>query len=110
MIFSWWKSQTVGTWLTTRLHGEPVGTDAFGNRYYQNRDGSRRWVTYNGTVEASRMIPISPKIGARLMSLAADEGSRVETGQVLAQFEDADTQENLKDLQVNCKIFILNIF
>ena len=57
MIFSWWKSQTIGTWLTTRLYGEPVGTDAFGNRYYQNRDGSRRWVTYNGTVEASRVPP-----------------------------------------------------
>ncbi len=52
-----------------------------------------------GTVEASRMIPISPKIGARLMRLDVDEGSRVEAGQVLAQLEDADTQENLKDLQ-----------
>src|SRR6187551_3210481 len=57
MIFSWWKSQTLGTWLTTRLYGEPVGTDTFGNRYYQNRDGSRRWVTYNGTVEANRVPP-----------------------------------------------------
>ena len=52
-----------------------------------------------GTVEASRMIPISSKIGARLMKLDADEGSRVEAGQVLAQLEDADTQENLNDLQ-----------
>ena len=57
MIFSWWNSQTIGTWLTTKLYGEPVGTDAFGNRYYQSRDGGRRWVTYNGTVEASRVPP-----------------------------------------------------
>jgi len=57
MIFSWWNSATWGTWLTTRLYGEPVGTDAFGNRYYQNRSGSRRWVIYNGTVEASRVPP-----------------------------------------------------
>lgn len=57
MIFSWWNSQTMGTWLNTLLRGEPVGTDAFGNRYYQNKDGSRRWVTYNGTVEASRVPP-----------------------------------------------------
>ena len=58
MIFSWWNSATLGTWLlTTWLHGEPVGTDDFGNRYYQNKDGSRRWVIYNGTVEASRVPP-----------------------------------------------------
>jgi NADH:ubiquinone oxidoreductase subunit len=34
-----------------------VGEDAFGNRYFQNKDGSRRWVLYNGTVEASRVPP-----------------------------------------------------
>ena len=57
MLFSWWKSQTLGTWLQTKLSGNPVGTDDFGNRYYQNKDGSRRWVIYNGTVEASRVPP-----------------------------------------------------
>ena len=39
------------------LRGSAVGTDQFGNRYYQNKDGSRRWVIYNGTVEASRVPP-----------------------------------------------------
>ena len=57
MIFSWWNSATWGTLLTTWLSGSPVGTDDFGNRYYQNKDGSRRWVIYNGTVEASRVPP-----------------------------------------------------
>ena len=57
MIFSWWNSATWGTLLTTWLSGAPVGTDDFGNRYYQNKDGSRRWVIYNGTVEASRVPP-----------------------------------------------------
>ncbi len=57
MIFSWWNSATWGTLLTTWLNGSPVGTDDFGNRYYQNKDGSRRWVIYNGTVEASRVPP-----------------------------------------------------
>ncbi|MCP5412552.1 MAG: NADH:ubiquinone oxidoreductase subunit NDUFA12 [Alphaproteobacteria bacterium] len=57
MIFSWWNSATWGTWVTTWLRGSPVGSDAFGNRYYQNKDGSRRWVIYNGTVEASRVPP-----------------------------------------------------
>jgi NADH:ubiquinone oxidoreductase subunit len=57
MIFSWWNGATWGTLLTTWLHGEPVGTDSFGNRYYQNKTGARRWVIYNGTVEASRVPP-----------------------------------------------------
>ena len=57
MLFSWWKSQTLGTWLHTKLSGNAVGTDDFGNRYFQNKDGSRRWVIYNGTVEASRVPP-----------------------------------------------------
>ena len=57
MIFSWWNSATWGTWLMTKFRGEPVGTDQFGNRYYQNKDGARRWVIYNGTVEASRVPP-----------------------------------------------------
>ena len=55
MIFSWWNSATFGTLWTTWTQGSAVGEDAFGNRYYQNKDGSRRWVIYNGTVEASRV-------------------------------------------------------
>lgn len=57
-----------------------------------------------GTVEASLMIPISPKIGARLMTLEADEGSRVEAGQVLAQLEDTDLQQSLNDLQAKLEL------
>jgi NADH:ubiquinone oxidoreductase subunit len=57
MIFSWWKTATYGTLLTTWFSGQAVGTDAFGNRYYQTKDGKRRWVLYNGTVEASRVPP-----------------------------------------------------
>ena len=41
----------------TRLYGRPIGTDQYGNRYFANRDSSRRWVIYNGTVEASRVPP-----------------------------------------------------
>ena len=55
MIFSWWNSATWGTLVTTWLSGQAVGTDDFGNRYYQTKDGARRWVIYNGTVEASRV-------------------------------------------------------
>ena len=52
-----------------------------------------------GTVEASAMIPISPKVAARLMTLEVDEGAKVVKGQVLGQLEDADLQQNLTELQ-----------
>jgi RND family efflux transporter MFP subunit len=57
-----------------------------------------------GTVEASLMIPISPKIGARLMTLEVDEGSRVEAGQTLAQLEDADMQQNVSELEARANL------
>ncbi len=56
-LFVWWRNATVGTRLTTWLSGNFVGEDKFGNRYYQTKNGVRRWVIYNGTVEASRVPP-----------------------------------------------------
>ena len=56
-LFTWWNGQTLGTRLWTSRHGNKVGEDAQGNIYYQNDDGSRRWVIYNGDVEASRVSP-----------------------------------------------------
>jgi NADH:ubiquinone oxidoreductase subunit len=52
----------LGTRLFTMLRGEAVGTDAQGNLYYQDKRviaGRRRkrWVMYNGEVEASRVPP-----------------------------------------------------
>ncbi len=57
MIFAWWHHATLGTLVTIWVSGAYVGTDKFGNRYYQSKDGKRRWVTYAGTVEASRVPP-----------------------------------------------------
>ncbi len=57
-----------------------------------------------GTVEASLMIPISPKIGARLMTLEVDEGSRVEANQTLAQMEDSDIQQNVSELEARANL------
>ena len=54
-IFAWWDGATIGTLLTTWTQGAAVGKDEFGNLYYQNKGGVRRWVIYNGTVEASRV-------------------------------------------------------
>ncbi|HUO99180.1 MAG TPA: NADH:ubiquinone oxidoreductase subunit NDUFA12 [Rhizomicrobium sp.] len=56
-LFIWWNNATIGTVINTWLHGVTVGADAFGNRYYQSRDGKRRWALYAGTVEASRTPP-----------------------------------------------------
>ncbi len=56
-IFTWWNGQTLGTRFLTWRRGQKVGEDEAGNIYYQNRDGSRRWVIYNGESEASRISP-----------------------------------------------------
>jgi NADH:ubiquinone oxidoreductase subunit len=60
---------TIGTRLFTWWRGELVGTDQLGNRYYREKGGrklipgggmpsrERRWVLYNGEVEASRVPP-----------------------------------------------------
>ncbi len=56
-IFTWWNGQTVGTRFFTWRKGERVGEDQFGNIYYQERGGKRRWVIYNGEAEASSIPP-----------------------------------------------------
>jgi len=57
-FFTWWNGQTLGTRFFTWRKGEKVGEDEAGNVYYRQRKGDRRWVIYNGEVEASR-IPAS---------------------------------------------------
>ncbi len=56
-LLTWWDSQTLGTQLYTSRNGHRVGEDEEGNVYYTNADGSRRWVIYNGDMEASRVSP-----------------------------------------------------
>jgi NADH:ubiquinone oxidoreductase subunit len=56
-LLTWWNGQTLGTQIFTARKGVKVGEDAQGNIYYQTRDGKRRWVIYNGEVEASRVSP-----------------------------------------------------
>lgn len=60
-IFTWWNGATVGTYWFTRKRGVFVGKDEQGNRYYEEKKSvdqwipKRRWVLYNGTVEATRI-------------------------------------------------------
>ncbi len=56
-VFTWWDGQTLNTQLFTWRKGVKVGEDPQGNIYYTNRDGSRRWVIFNGEIEASRISP-----------------------------------------------------
>ena len=53
---------TLGTRLFTMLNGEQVGTDSQGNAYYRSKRTPRgmrekRWVVYDGNVDASRVPP-----------------------------------------------------
>lgn len=56
-LFTWWEGATLGTAIYTRRQGMKVGSDSLGNLYYQSKDGSRRWVIYNGSNDASRIPP-----------------------------------------------------
>ncbi|MGF7163024.1 NADH:ubiquinone oxidoreductase subunit [Rhodoligotrophos appendicifer] len=38
-------------------HGEFVGEDELGNKYYKQRNGDRRWIVYNGEADASKIAP-----------------------------------------------------
>ncbi len=48
---------TIGTRLMTWWKGKLVGEDQFGNRYYAEKAGDRRWVIYQGMPEASKVPP-----------------------------------------------------
>ena len=56
-IFTWWNNQTIGVRLWTYFSGNLVAKDEFNNRYYTNKNQSRRWVVYSGEVEASKVTP-----------------------------------------------------
>ena len=54
---TWWNGQTLNTQFHTWRKGVRVGEDTQGNVFYTSRDGTRRWVIYNGEAEASRVSP-----------------------------------------------------
>jgi NADH:ubiquinone oxidoreductase subunit len=64
-LFTWWHGATPGIRFTIGRRGVFVGQDEFGNRYYEARDARdsydterpRRYVTYNGYAEASKVPP-----------------------------------------------------
>ncbi len=61
-LFAWWDGATLGTLFQIWRKGAKVGSDEFGNTYYEQKgegyDGrKRRWVTYKGYADASRVPP-----------------------------------------------------
>ena len=59
-IFTWWNSVTFGAWFDITRRSELVGTDEYGNKYYQDRKVSierrqRRYVVYKGLAEPSKV-------------------------------------------------------
>lgn len=53
---------TLGTKIYTWIYGNLVGSDQFGNLYYCNSknfesNSAKRWVIFNGEIEASKVPP-----------------------------------------------------
>jgi NADH:ubiquinone oxidoreductase subunit len=63
-IFTWWNGATIGARFTIAKTATLVGTDEFGNKYFEartNKDSydqrKRRYVIYKGYAEASKIPP-----------------------------------------------------
>ena len=54
-IFTWWNQETLGTKIFTVLFGKFVGEDKFGNKYYENKKKTKRWVIYKAEIDASKI-------------------------------------------------------
>ncbi len=52
----------------------------------------------SGTVEATVMLPVAPRVGGRLVKLESDERTMVKKGQVVARLESADLASNIAQL------------
>ena len=54
IFFTWWNKQTFGTFLKTLFFGKYMGSDEYGNKYYQNKQ-NERWVIYSNKIEATKI-------------------------------------------------------
>ena len=61
-LFTWWNSVSPGGWFDIKRRSDLIGTDEYGNRYFQDRKTSvegrkRRYVIYDGLAEPSKVPP-----------------------------------------------------
>ncbi|HET9638997.1 MAG TPA: NADH-ubiquinone oxidoreductase subunit NDUFA12 family protein, partial [Allosphingosinicella sp.] len=56
-LFTWWDGATLTTSWHLRRHGRKVGSDSSGNLYYASKKGTRRFVSYKGANDPSRIPP-----------------------------------------------------
>ena len=56
-IFTWWNGKTLGTRIWSFFNGVLVGTDSHQNQYYRNKNDTRRWVIYSGSIESTKVSP-----------------------------------------------------
>jgi NADH:ubiquinone oxidoreductase subunit len=64
-IFTWWNKGSFSALIHINRRGVRVGTDKFGNTYFEAKDDSdsydkgrkRRWVIYSGYADASKVPP-----------------------------------------------------
>ena len=56
-IFGWWHVASIGTLLHTFFKGVKIGEDGLGNQYYVSKNGDKRWVIFNGEIEATNIQP-----------------------------------------------------
>lgn len=59
-LFTWWNGISPGGWVDVKRRSRLVGTDAYGNRYFEDRKSSlgklkRRYVIYEGLAEPSKV-------------------------------------------------------
>ena len=59
-VFTWWNGISPGGWFDIKRRSVHVGTDDYGNRYFEDRKVSvegrkRRYVMYKGLAEPSKV-------------------------------------------------------
>ncbi|MGR4869765.1 efflux RND transporter periplasmic adaptor subunit [Variovorax sp. LARHSF232] len=52
-----------------------------------------------GTVEPTVMVPVAPRVGARLLAIEAEEGQQVRSGQLLARLESDDLEHTVREMR-----------
>lgn len=59
-LFTWWNGVSPGGWFDIKRRSNQVGTDDYGNRYFEDRKTSvagrkKRYVIYKGLAEPSKV-------------------------------------------------------